>query len=97
MKKIIITFCCLISISNIYCQEKYTLSGFISDQDNGENIIGVNIFCKELKQGVISNTYGFYSLTLPTGRYEISFSYIGYKTQIFNLNLDKDIEKKYCL
>ena len=93
MKRIIITFFCLISILNIYCQEKYTLSGFVSDQNNGENIIGVNIFCKELKQGVVSNTYGFYSLTLPTGRYEISFSYIGYKTQIFNLNLDKDIEK----
>ena len=46
-----------------YAQEKFTLSGFVSDKNNGENIIGVNIFCKELKQGVVSNTYGFYSLT----------------------------------
>jgi hypothetical protein len=93
MKKIIITFFCLISISYIYCQEKYTLSGFVSDQNNGENIIGVNIFCKDLKQGVASNTYGFYSLTLPKGEYEISFSYIGYENQIYNINLNKDIEK----
>ena len=93
MKRIIITFFCLISISNIYCQEKYTLSGFVSDQNNGENIIGVNIFCKDLKQGVASNTYGFYSLTLPKGEYEISFSYIGYENQIYNINLNKDIEK----
>jgi hypothetical protein len=76
-----------------YAQEKFTLSGFVSDKNNGENIIGVNIFCKELKQGVVSNTYGFYSLTLPAGNYEISFSYIGYKTQVHNLNLDKDIQK----
>ncbi|MDC1024473.1 TonB-dependent receptor [Flavobacteriales bacterium] len=92
MKKII--FILLLFIPSIfYAQEKFTLSGFVSDKNNGENIIGVNIFCKELKQGVVSNTYGFYSLTLPAGNYEISFSYIGYKTQVHNLKLDKDIQK----
>ena len=92
MKKII--FILLLFIPSIfYAQEKFTLSGFVSDKNNGENIIGVNIFCKELKQGVVSNTYGFYSLTLPAGNYEISFSYIGYKTQVYNLNLEKDIQK----
>ena len=92
MKKIL--FVLLLFIPSVfYAQEKFTLSGFVSDKNNGENIIGVNIFCKELKQGVVSNTYGFYSLTLPAGNYEISFSYIGYKTQVHNLNLDKDIQK----
>ncbi|MFL2567224.1 MAG: TonB-dependent receptor [Flavobacteriales bacterium] len=92
MKKII--FVLLLFMPTVfYAQEKFTLSGFVSDKNNGENIIGVNIFCKELKQGVVSNTYGFYSLTLPAGNYEISFSYIGYKTQVHNLNLDKDIQK----
>ena len=92
MKKII--FVLLLFMPTVfYAQEKFTLSGFVSDKNNGENIIGVNIFCKELKQGVVSNTFGFYSLTLPAGNYEISFSYIGYKTQVHNLNLDKDIQK----
>ena len=92
MKKII--FVVLFFMPTVfYAQEKFTLSGFVSDKNNGENIIGVNIFCKELKQGVVSNTFGFYSLTLPAGNYEISFSYIGYKTQVHNLNLDKDIQK----
>ena len=92
MKKIL--FILLLFIPSVfYAQEKFTLSGFVSDKNNGENIIGVNIFCKELKQGVVSNTFGFYSLTLPAGNYEISFSYIGYKTQVYNLNLEKDIQK----
>ena len=92
MKKIL--FVILLFIPSVfYAQEKFTLSGFVSDKNNGENIIGVNIFCKELKQGVVSNTFGFYSLTLPAGNYEISFSYIGYKTQVYNLNLEKDIQK----
>ena len=46
-----------------------------------------------MKQGVVSNTYGFYSLTLPKGNHEISFSYIGYETQIYNISLNKDLEK----
>ena len=96
MKKII--FVLLLFVPAVfYAQEKFTLSGFVSDKNNGENIIGVNIFCKELKQGVVSNTYGFYSLTLPAGNYEISFSYIGYKTQVHNLNLDKDIQKNIAI
>ena len=80
-------------ICSVFSQEKYTISGYVSDQRNGENIIGVNVYCKDLKKGVTSNVYGFYSLTLPEGKYEISFSYIGYKTQEFILNLDKDITK----
>ena len=83
----------LFSISSVLSQEKFTLSGYVSDQRNGENIIGVNIYCKDLKIGVTSNTYGFYSLTLPKGEYEISFSYIGYKTQEYKLNLERNISK----
>ncbi len=82
-----------IPISSIFSQENHTLSGYVSDIRNGENIIGVNVYCKDLNKGVTSNVYGFYSLTLPEGKYEISFSYVGYKTQEFILNLDKDISK----
>jgi hypothetical protein len=93
MKKQILVYLCLFLSAYIYAEDKYTISGFVSDQNNGENIIGVNIFCQDLKQGVVSNTYGFYSLTLPKGNYEISFSYIGYETQIYNISLNKDLGK----
>ena len=93
MKKQILFYLFFFLSSYIYAEDKYTISGFVSDQNNGENIIGVNIFCKDLKQGVVSNTYGFYSLTLPKGNHEISFSYIGYETQIYNISLIKDLEK----
>ena len=94
MQRIIFSFILILfSISSVLSQEKFTLSGYVSDQRNGENIIGVNIYCKDLKIGVTSNTYGFYSLTLPKGEYEISFSYIGYKTQEYKLNLERNISK----
>ena len=78
---------CLIYIS-LSAQEKYTISGYITDANNGESIVGANVYCEDLKLGVTSNTYGFYSLTLPQGVYDISFSFIGYKTENKNFKLN---------
>ncbi|MFC3812024.1 TonB-dependent receptor [Lacihabitans lacunae] len=81
-----------------YSQEKVTLSGYVKDARNGEDMIGVSIFINDLKIGVQTNVYGFYSITAPTGKYKVSVSYIGYKTQILSLDFDKnknvDIELK---
>lgn len=78
MKKIIYLFYLL----PLFCfgQDKHTVSGYITDLNSGESIIGANIYCPEIKQGVTTNSYGFYSLTLPTGNYELSYSFIGYQT-----------------
>jgi len=57
---------------------KTTLSGFIKDSSNGEALIGATVWVEELKVGTISNVFGFYSLTVPPGAYDVSFSYIGF-------------------
>ena len=51
-------------LQKISCNIIYKTKGNL-DINNGESIVGVNIYCKELNLGVTSNTYGFYSLTLP--------------------------------
>ena len=53
-------------------EKLYTLSGYVSDLNNGESLIGVNIVVDSLNVGTTSNSYGFYSLTLPEGKYDIS-------------------------
>ena len=73
--------------------QKHTVSGYITDLSNGETIIGANIFCKELGIGTTANTYGFYSLTLPKGSYEITYSFLGYDSELAQINLDKDVKK----
>jgi hypothetical protein len=65
----------------------------VSDINNGESIVGANIYCKDLGVGVISNTYGFYSLTLPEGSHNISYSFIGYKNK--NKNFQLNASTKY--
>lgn len=60
---------------------KFTINGYIRDNKTGEFLIGATIYIKELELGTISNKYGYFSLTLPPGRYTILMSYIGYKSK----------------
>ena len=79
--------------SGAYSQEKFTLSGIITDEETGEALIGANIYVTTLEKGTSTNTYGFYSLTLPrTDSLGIIFSYIGYIPQIKKIYADKNLE-----
>ena len=86
-----------ISISSLYAQEKFTISGTISDTKNNETLIGVNIVAKEIKAFAVTNEYGFYSLTLPKGEYEITVSYVGYESISEKIVLAKNIKKNFSL
>lgn len=58
-----------------------TLSGYLKDKANGEALIGATVYISQLKTGVITNPYGFYSISVPKGDYTVSFSFVGYKSQ----------------
>jgi len=70
---------------------KYTISGTIRDKATGEVIIGANVYDIASMQGTTSNSYGFYSLSLPSGEYRITNSYIGYTSVNQDINLNKNI------
>ena len=59
-------------------QENYTLSGVVRSQTTGEKIIGASVSIAGTTIGAISNEYGYYSLTLPQGKYTIHFSSVGF-------------------
>lgn len=79
-----------------FSQQRYTLSGTVSEAASNETMIGVTIAITELRTGTTTNEYGFYSLTLPKGNYELVITYLGYKDikQSLNLNSDKKINFK---
>ena len=68
----------ILFFSNAYAQN-VTLSGYIKDAANGEELINASIV-NEKSQGAVTNVYGFYSLTLPAGKYTFTVSYIGYES-----------------
>jgi hypothetical protein len=77
----------LFAISTIAAQEKVTLSGYIFDASNGESLIGATVYVNDLGIGAVSNVYGFYSLTLPPGTYQVEYRYIGFETSTQNIDM----------
>ena len=68
--------------------EKLTVSGYVKDSKNGEGLIGASVFVKELLTGTTTNTYGFYSLTLPKGNYTLVITSVGYRKSIRDVKLN---------
>lgn len=86
----------LITISS-FSQEKFTLSGIITDGKNNETLIGVNVFIPEIKSVTRTNEYGFYSITLPKANYNIEISYIGFQTITKKVILIQDTKTNFNL
>ena len=68
-----------------------TVSGFVRDKKTGETISGAVIFPKEKpSMGVTSNSYGYYSLSLPQGSYTLNVQFLGYQTALIPVTLEKN-------
>jgi len=73
--------------------KKITISGYIKEKGSAESIIGVNVFVPDLKTGTVSNTYGFYSLTIADqDSITVVFSFVGYKSEIRGIKLNTNQE-----
>ena len=96
MLKLKILFLLLFYTSILHAQE-ITFSGYIKDAANGEALIGATVFIPQLKKGTVSNAYGFYSLTIPSGTYEIQVSYIGYAIIQEQIKADKNLNRSFLL
>ena len=91
MKKALLLFWMLTCSILVFAQSKYTLSGYIKDGSSGEDLIGANVYVKtDQVIGTATNVYGFFSMTLPAGTYNVTFSYIGYEDQIKTIDLTSD-------
>lgn len=80
----------ILSALPFFGQGNVTLSGSITDATTGESILGANVYVEELEKGVPTNLYGFYSLTLPKGKYTINYSFIGYQKIERSIELNAD-------
>ena len=90
-KKYICSFLVLfIYLYPVLAGQLITVSGYIRDAKTGEDLIGATVSIKELSdKGTGTNSYGYYSLSLPPGQYQITAHYIGYDPQIQQLDLTK--------
>ena len=87
----------LFSYLSTNAQQKFTLSGTISEAASNETMIGVTIAFPTLKTGVTTNEYGFYSITIPEGEYDIVVSYLGFQDIRETISLNSDIKRDFEL
>ena len=97
LPKPLLLFCFSLITISTFGQKKYTISGYIEDAASGEKLIAANVFDEKSAQGAVSNTYGFFSLTLPSDSVELTVSYIGYEPKTYRLLLNKDINMDFKL
>lgn len=97
MKKYFLVVAFLMGTTLVVAQEKFTISGTVSDAVSGETLIGINVLVPSEKAGAVTNVYGFYSITLPAGTYEIQYSSIGFTSEIITIDLQSSITKNVTL
>ena len=74
----------------LIAQKKYTISGYVKDARNGETLIGATVALKNNAKGISSNQFGFFSITLTEGKYELVGSYVGFQPLSIPIKLDSD-------
>lgn len=79
-------------------QQHFTISGYIKDTKTGEDLIGATVTIKELPgKGAITNSYGFYSISLPPGNYQVTGRVIGYEPKSSVVNLTQPTKLDFTL
>ena len=81
----------ILLIYSLMGQDRSTISGKITDSKTGMALAGANIFEIKSERGTASDAEGQYLLSLPKGAYKLKVSYIGYKTILREVELNKNI------
>ena len=90
MKKIFLLVIFHVSL-NINSQNNFTLSGYVLDSQTNELVIGASVIIDELNIGTITNSYGFFSITVKEGNYSVKTQNLGYKDDLQIISLNKNI------
>lgn len=75
----------------------HTVSGFVTDVESGEFLFGAHVYDPDRRLGTTSNTYGFFSLTLPSDSATLLISYVGYAPRLYELYLTDDMQLNVAL
>jgi hypothetical protein len=70
--------------------DEAVISGYITDIDNGEPLMGAVVYLEAQNIGAATNAYGFYSLRLPKGQFTLEYSYVGMKSTSRKIRLFSD-------
>ncbi len=96
MKKTLFVLSLFFSLVPLFSQN-YTISGYVEDAETGEKMISAYVFDNNSGKGTVTNTYGFYSLTLPKDTIDLKASFIGYTSILKKFYLNKNVTINFKL
>lgn len=73
------------------------IQGKVTDAKDGTALAGVSIFIQGTQVGSITDLAGNYSLSIPSGSYQMSVSFIGYNTKIIPVKVDGQVQVNVSL
>ncbi len=79
----------LLLSTSLNAQQKMNVSGFIKSRDNGERLIGANITEAGTINGTISDYNGYFNMVVHNNP-SLEISFIGFESQVLNLNTVND-------
>jgi hypothetical protein len=85
-------FAWVIGHGTVWSQVKYTLSGQVRDEETGEDLVGVRVTVGA-SAGAITNEYGFFSITMPEGTYQMVVFYPGYRRDTLSVSLNQNVRQ----
>ena len=83
-------FSFLIVFNIAQSQSFTTISGKVLEASSEEVLIGASVYVPNLKRGVTTNQYGFFSLKIPSGIHEIVISFVGHNQQTITIDTQKE-------
>lgn len=86
--RLIVILLGLLAFIDASAEELITISGKVTDANTGEELIGATItLISDPSVGAVTNVYGFYSLSLDPGEYNLRYTFLGYENKEIAINL----------
>ncbi len=73
-------------------QNKFTISGYVKDSLSGETVIGASVNVNEASKTVSTNQYGYFSITLDSGFYDLTISHVSFFASSIPVQLNRNLE-----
>ncbi len=89
-RRFLLSFIFMFLCVSVMFPQKFTISGTVEDKNTGERLLNANIYDPDTYRGSVSNNYGFFSITLPSGDLNLRCSYVGYESMDISFSLSRD-------
>ncbi|MBN2570984.1 MAG: TonB-dependent receptor [Ignavibacteriales bacterium] len=92
LRKFFLTFLFLLPLLNLHSQNIGTLRGLVTDSTNGEVLAFCNVYIKSLNTGATTDSRGYFIISsIPSEKtYDVTFSYVGYKSKVISAYIGKN-------